>query len=80
MSSIDIALLSLSASTAILFLMLLLQNRRYSEQQMDSRFEGIHRELGQVWERMDDKIAHSERDISDRIDALERALDSKNKV
>lgn len=75
MSSMDIALLVLSASTVILFLMLVWQNRRYTEQQIDSRFDEVHRELGQVWERMDDKIARSERDTNDRIDCIERGIE-----
>lgn len=75
MSSMDIALLVLSASTVILFLMLLWQNRRYAEQQINSRFDGVHRELEQVWERMDDKIARSERDINDRIDCIECGIE-----
>lgn len=78
MSAMDITLLALSASTVILFLILVWQNRRYTEQQIDLRFDEVHRELGQVWERMDDKIARAERDISDRIDAMERSIGGKS--
>lgn len=75
MSSMDVALLVLSASTVILFLMLVWQNRRHAECRTDARFDEIHREIGRVWDQMDDKIARSERDINDRIDGIERAIE-----
>lgn len=78
MSAMDITLLALSASTVILFLMLVWQNRRHTECRTEARFDEIHRELGQVWDRMDDKIARAERDISDRIDAMERSIGGKS--
>jgi len=78
MSAMEITILALSASTVILFLMLVWQNRRHAECRMEARFDEIHRELGQVWERMDEKIARSERDIRDRIDGVEQSIVGKS--
>ncbi len=80
MNATEIAVLSLAASTIVLFLMLVWQNRRHAECKTDARFDEIHRELGKVWDEMDEKIERHDRDISDRFDALERSLEAKSKV
>lgn len=79
MRPMEIAVTLLAASTVLLFVLAVWQNRRHAQCKTANLFDDIHRELGRVWEGMDDKIERQNSEISDRIDALERALDSKNK-
>jgi hypothetical protein len=75
----EIAVVLLAASTVLLFALAVWQNRRHAQSKTAGLFEDIHRELSRVWEGMDDKIESQNREISERIDALERTFDSKNK-
>jgi hypothetical protein len=75
----EIAVVLLAASTGLLFVLAVWQNRRHAQCKTANLFDEIHRELGRVWDGMDDKIERQDREISERIDALERTLDSKNK-
>lgn len=79
MRPMEIAVVLLAASTVLLFVLAVWQNRRHAQSKTAGLLDDIHRELGRVWEGMDDKIERQNRDISDRIDALERTFDSKNK-
>ena len=68
MSPEAITIVVLSASTAILFILTVMQYRRSSENQIDSRFDEVHRTIGMVRDEW-------QRDLSSAVDSIERRME-----